>query len=382
MSTIKVKTSNDLITPKLSGSSFGLGDSFVDSLIPFEDTEMYRPSILYEVCLIPEEGEEYYVTTWSHQEGGQFFSKYTFSYVGKHLRNEIDGNDCYSIFLISEGNEVKVIHQPKTAFYNVKSGTNITKRSIESNIATKLEVVCRPQEGRYYFLTTFTEETGQNLTKKYFTTNPLTYLGRYTGGRSEGWGDDMKNWEHFINDDGKEVIIECSRVTAFYHIYYIPVVRPPRNPPVPLQTRCLPAPVSSYVLSETMKENARLICPACKRVGHRIHTCPDEIAKQSYFDAERIKKYGKEIVVTNKPVEGKYYEATFLTRKDGHWSNETYYTKESTPREYAGKYLRRKQCGYGDSADHWAIFLRDGKEIEIEYDYEGKRAFYEVPARE
>jgi hypothetical protein len=85
-----------------------------------------------------------------------------------------------------------------------------------------------------------------------------------------------------------------------------------------------------------------------------------------------------EIEVRRKPIEGKYYEATFWTRKTGHWSNEKYYTDKTVHREYVGQYLRHRQEGYGDGADHWAIFLRDNKEIEIEYDYDGKRAFCEV----
>ena len=81
-----------------------------------------------------------------------------------------------------------------------------------------------------------------------------------------------------------------------------------------------------------------------------------------------------EIEVRRTPVEGKYYEATFWTRKTGHCSNEKYYTDKTVHREYVGQYLRHRQEG----ADHWAIFLRDNKEIEIEYDYDGKRAFCEV----
>jgi len=86
----------------------------------------------------------------------------------------------------------------------------------------------------------------------------------------------------------------------------------------------------------------------------------------------------KEVEVVRSPIEGKYYETTFWTRREGLWPEEHYYTTVAVKREYVGMYLRHKQQGYGDGADHWAIFLRDGVEIEIEYDYEGTRAFYEV----
>jgi hypothetical protein len=83
-----------------------------------------------------------------------------------------------------------------------------------------------------------------------------------------------------------------------------------------------------------------------------------------------------ELKVVLMPEVGKYYESTYWDRK----SMEQHYINISTPRQYVGQYLRRKQIGYGDGADHWAIFLLDGQEIEVIYDYDFKRAFYEVEA--
>jgi hypothetical protein len=126
--------------------------------------------------------------------------------------------------------------------------------------------------------------------------------------------------------------------------------------------------------------NATTICKACNNIGHRVHTCPNDKLREEYFE-KQIKQTinnKSEIIVVRRPTEGKYYSATFWTRRTGDWTNEIYYTDFSRPIEYAGLYLRHRQQGYGDGADHWAIFLKDGKEHEIEYDYEGKRAFYEV----
>ena len=88
----------------------------------------------------------------------------------------------------------------------------------------------------------------------------------------------------------------------------------------------------------------------------------------------------KEVEVVRSVVEGKYYEATYLTKTIGIWPKEKYYSTK--PREYVGQYLRHRQQGMGDGADHWYIFLRNNEEIEVELDYEGKRAFYEVSPRE
>lgn len=112
----------------------------------------------------------------------------------------------------------------------------------------KLEVICQPQEGRYYYATTFTEEIGKGNETRYYTTNLLTYMGRYTGGRIEGWGNDMKEWSHFINDEGEEVIIKHSKLTAFYHIKHIPVVRPTKTKLDQLPTFRLPKPISTKLL--------------------------------------------------------------------------------------------------------------------------------------
>ena len=98
----------------------------------------------------------------------------------------------------------------------------------------------------------------------------------------------------------------------------------------------------------------------------------------SFIDSFIMQLPPKELAVVRIPIEGKYYEATFWTRREGVWPDEKYFTNKITHREYVGMYLRHRQEGWGDGADHWAIFLRDGQEVEIEYDYDGKRAWYET----
>lgn len=115
-------------------------------------------------------------------------------------------------------------------------------------------------------------------------------------------------------------------------------------------------------------------CKACLEQGHRVIICPNELLRDAYFETQLSKN--TEVAVVRIPIEYKYYAATFWTRCTGDWKNTRYYSTK--PLEYAGLYLRHKQQGYGDGADHWAIFLKDGIEYEIEYDYEGTRAFYEV----
>jgi hypothetical protein len=185
-------------------------------------------------------------------------------------------------------------------------------------MAERKEVVVEPQMGRYYYVTTWTEqEKIDEYSNRYFSTNPLRYVGKYIGGRMEGWGTEQKEWAYFTDDKGEDVVVTYNKAltTAFYEAKH----------------------------DEAYKEHKE-----------------------------------EELKVVLIPVVGKYYEATFWDRKTELQNKEQHYIKSTTPREYVGQYLRAKQQGYGDSADHWAVFLLDGKEIEIEYDYMFKRAFYEV----
>ena len=83
------------------------------------------------------------------------------------------------------------------------------------------EVVVDPQEGRYYYATTWTEsEVIDDYTHRYFSTNPLKYVGKYIGGRIQGWGTAQKEWAHFINEQGEKVIVAYNQelTTAFYEL--------------------------------------------------------------------------------------------------------------------------------------------------------------------
>ena len=283
----------------------------------FIDLFMQPVDTMIEVILKPEEGKNYYYTTWTKMlSDRRYFTTNPLSKAGKYLREDEDS----SVFLNFQGEEVTVIHSYNLAFYEVTPDTNLSKLKI----AEKEEVICNAQENRHYYVTNYTEIIDKGTDQpRYYTSNMVAnYVGKYTGSRAEGWGKNFKQWSHFITD-GIENIIQHTPTTAFI--------------------RLIPEPKPVVV-----KQN-------CNK---------------------------KELAVVRTPLEGKYYEATFWQRREGHWSAEKHYTKETTPREYVGKYLRHKQQGYGDGADHWAIFLRDGKEIEIEYDYDGKRAWYEVEKRD
>ena len=322
--------------------------SFIDSLITVEDEEIYaRDSTMKEVVRTPEEGKYYYYTNWSRKIGDapneRYFTNNMMSHAGKYLRDA----DHASVFLNLNQEEVTVIHTDRLAFYELTSETDLATLTI----AKKEEVLLNAQENREYYVTDYTEIIGKGTNERYYSTKQITkFVGKHTGMWSEGWGENMKQRSYFINE-GKQVIVEHTPTTAFFR----------------------------YV-NEPFKQS----CLACKRIGHRVHTCPDDNKREAFYKAQKPVKgvtIEKELAVVRLPIEGKYYEATFWDRKDGHWSAEKHYTNETTPRDYVGKYLRHVQQGYGDSADHWAIFLRDGKEIQIEFDYDGKRAFYEVDAQ-
>ena len=109
---------------------------------------------------------------------------------------------------------------------------------------------------------------------------------------------------------------------------------------------------------------------------------------------EKLKLESKEVDDTNtnstntnrkevfriSPEKGKYYEYAEYTERIGVWPNVHYFT--TNPLTYVGKHIQHWQEGGGDGADHWDIFENvEGKEVRIDYTYEGTTSFKEVPRR-
>jgi hypothetical protein len=63
--------------------------------------------------------------------------------------------------------------------------------------------------GKYYETAEYTRKTGsygmQN--EKYYTTNPLRYVGKYVKTERVGWGDGGRGWEIF-EKDGQKIEVE------------------------------------------------------------------------------------------------------------------------------------------------------------------------------
>ena len=86
-------------------------------------------------------------------------------------------------------------------------------------MAERKEVVIEPQVGKYYYVTTWTEQEKINeYTTRYFTTKPIDYIGKYIGGRIEGWCKNLKEWAHFVDEKGEEFVVtyNSDMTTAFY----------------------------------------------------------------------------------------------------------------------------------------------------------------------
>ena len=77
------------------------------------------------------------------------------------------------------------------------------------------------------------------------------------------------------------------------------------------------------------------------------------------------------------PELNKYYETALLTRKEGKYPNEKYYTT-NTPR-YVGKFIVQMRLGFGDGKQVIDIFENQHNEnVNVYYTYEGTTAFREV----
>ena len=73
----------------------------------FIDLFMQPVDTMIEVILKPEEGKNYYYTTWTKMlSDRRYFTTNPFSKAGKYLREDEDS----SLFLNFQGEEVSVIH--------------------------------------------------------------------------------------------------------------------------------------------------------------------------------------------------------------------------------------------------------------------------------
>lgn len=83
------------------------------------------------------------------------------------------------------------------------------------------EVIVNPQMGKYYYVTTWTDkEMIDEYSNRYFSTKPMHYVGKYIGGRMEGWGKDLNEWAHFVDEKGEELVVtyNSAMTTAFYEV--------------------------------------------------------------------------------------------------------------------------------------------------------------------
>ena len=81
------------------------------------------------------------------------------------------------------------------------------------------------------------------------------------------------------------------------------------------------------------------------------------------------------------PVANKCYEHAEYTRREGRYhQQERYFT--NVPPRYVGEYIRSESGGSGDGSWHRDFFKDvNGDEIRIDYSYEGRTSFREVPCR-
>ena len=79
------------------------------------------------------------------------------------------------------------------------------------------------------------------------------------------------------------------------------------------------------------------------------------------------------------PTKGEYYYAILATRsywdpkKDTSWGGKgchRYFAPE-TDKRYMGQYLGCGQAGSGDGREYWEIYLKDGVQYELRYEYKG-----------
>ena len=78
------------------------------------------------------------------------------------------------------------------------------------------------------------------------------------------------------------------------------------------------------------------------------------------------------------PIVGRHYQTAHWTEKINIEQSpySIYYT--TNPLRYLGAYVKSITTGYGDGTQHKEFYNNNGKEIELEYDYDGKTCLLEI----
>ena len=63
-----------------------------------------------------------------------------------------------------------------------------------------------PEKGKYYVTTTCTRKVGHWPNTKYYTTNPLQYVGEFVKHFQQGWADGAQHWDIFTNNGKDEIV--------------------------------------------------------------------------------------------------------------------------------------------------------------------------------
>ena len=93
---------------------------------------------------------------------------------------------------------------------------------------------------------------------------------------------------------------------------------------------------------------------------------------------KRVDKEKEEIEVFRlTPEIGKYYETALVTRKEGRYPNNKYYTTGHL--RYVGEFIMQMRCGFGDGVQVVDIFENQyNVKVNVYYTYEGTTAYREV----
>jgi len=76
------------------------------------------------------------------------------------------------------------------------------------------------------------------------------------------------------------------------------------------------------------------------------------------------------------PEEGKNYMTAVFTRKEGKYPTEKYYTTNSLV--YVGTCVSTVRYGFGDGSSGSSFFSNNGKDVKVDYTYDGTTCFVEV----
>ena len=138
------------------------------------------------------------------EENEQYFTTRPGIYVGQFISSYLISNEkswwWICTFKTNDNTNCKI---------EFKYNNLICWREVADTKPNRREVFrISPKEGKYYEYAEYTEKIGVWPNDRYFTTDPLRYVGKHIKHCTQGYGDGADHWDIFEDSGGQAIQID------------------------------------------------------------------------------------------------------------------------------------------------------------------------------